>query len=135
MSKWYQTQKFKDLDYLWLQKLKESGFKDQEKTLGNDRVLTQKGSNAYRQAPQVVRDNKLRYYELIGQCVFSQKWTDDASRIIMFRRSEGVKIKDICLELKDKDLKCHRQTVRFTIRKYENLWGLRKWQPHQLKSK
>lgn len=124
--KFWQTQAFKDLEQKWYGKLEEKGFKDEEKTIRGDRVLRQRASNSYRGASQVEREAKLRYYEIL-QCYAGREiFENSVDKLVMERRSNGIKIKDISEELRNKKEKCHRETIRFIIRRYEIKWGLRK---------
>ena len=126
--------KLKKLKAEWDQKLKDDGFKDIEQTIGNQRVLSQRASNAYRQATTIEREAKQEYYRLLTQYTAQESFDNEADKIIMERRSNGTAIVDISKELKRLGFPCHKQTIRYHIRRYENHWGIKKWLPHQLTS-
>lgn len=126
---------FEELEKYWYDRLKKEGFKDIEKKVGNERVLIQRASNVYRQATEVERENKRSYYELISSHVQHEQFTDPTDELIMCRRAEGITIKEISAELKKLGERCHRQTIRFIIRKYELKWKVRNWNPDQLATK
>ncbi len=133
-KKYWTTKTFRQLRDKWYLKLDTSGFKDQEKVIAGEPQLSQYASNAYRQASDVVRDAKLRYYELMAQLMNDNKPDDEVDLIVMTKWIEGNKIKDISAELKRKGKRCHRQTIRYIIRKYENRWEVKKWKPEQMRS-
>lgn len=126
-KKFWQTKRFKELQREWDLKLAEAGFKDAETSTKGNRVLRQKASNCYRQACQVIREAKQRYYDMLGEGYHKETaWVDEVEGFVMEQRAHGVKIKRICEELKDMGERCHRETVRGIIRKYEVKWKIRK---------
>lgn len=124
--KFWQTKKFRELSEKWEALLAESGFVDAEKHSGGKSVLKQKATNCYRQASAVAREAKQRYFELLGAHFHKEEFTDDVEAFVMEQRSCGVKIKRICDELSAMDERCHRETIRGIIRKYEHKWGIKK---------
>jgi hypothetical protein len=125
----WKTKQFKKLQEKWYKKLK--GFNDIE----SNEKLKQNAPNCYRQADIVERNAKLNYYLLLGEKINENKFDCYEDKLIITRIAEGYQIKDISAELKKLKKKCHRQTIRFIIRKYELRWGLKKWNQEQLKSR
>jgi hypothetical protein len=128
--KFWQTPAFKELEREWHDRLREAQFKDAEK-LVNGRLVLRRSANglsdAYRDAPSSIeRANKLRYYEILGIGFNSTEFDDEVESLVLERRSEGTKIKHICEELRQLGERCHRQTVRHIIRKYELKWGIKR---------
>lgn len=124
--KFWQSQTFKELEKEWDEKLKESGFEDAEKAIGGIRVLRQRASNCYRSVSAVQRENKQRYFELLNSHSALELFEDRIEALIMARRASGYKIKQICEELRAMNERCHRQTIRLIIQKYELKWGIKK---------
>ncbi len=89
-------------------------------------MLRQHASNSYRSAPKVVRESKQRYYELLGHGYSGEEFSDPVEKIVMERKSNGISIKQISIELKTLNQRSHRETIRHIIQKYEVKWGLRK---------
>jgi hypothetical protein len=141
MPKFWQTPAFKALESEWYAKLQQSGFADIERKPPNDAsphpelVLRQNSANAFRQADQLARESRVAYFERVTELAAREPWINSADQLIMRRRGEGVLIKDIARELESLGLKCHRQTIRYVIRKFEVKWAIRKWKPEQLRSK
>jgi hypothetical protein len=135
MRKFWLTKKFKLLQKKWYEKLREADFVDVEHEFDGEFELTQRSSNAYRQASFIVRESKVDYYRLIGHYTHNEKFDDPVDEIVMKMVAEGAKIKAVSEELKRQGFKCHRQTIRYIIRRYENQWGIRRWNQKQLTSK
>jgi hypothetical protein len=109
----------------WEAKLHEVGFADAEKLINGYPVLRQRASNAYRQASLLERRQKLRYYELLGFGFHSETFDDPVEALVMERRSQGVSIHNICIELKAMGERCHRETIRHIIVKFETKWQIK----------
>lgn len=124
-KKYWQTPKFKELQDEWYARLKKAGFEDAELTIGNRQCLKQFARNCYRQANDIERENKRRYFELLSSQFQKETFSDKVERLVLMRRTEGVKIKQISVELKAMNERCHRKTIRLIIRKYERKWGIR----------
>lgn len=124
--KFWQTAKFKELERLWYERLESIGFKDAEKTINGNSVLKQRASNSYRAAHQIEREAKLAYYNLLAGYYQQATIQDPVERLVIERRSEGFKIKQISEELRRLEERCHRETIRNIIRKYEIKWGIKK---------
>jgi len=124
-QKFWQTKAFKELEREWEFKLAQSGFSDAEKTVSGKRVLRQRASNSYRSERRVARENKQRYYELLGQFFHEEEFSDRVEELVMERRSRGVTITSISGELKEMGERCHRETIRHIIQKFEKKWNIR----------
>lgn len=116
----------------WNDVLIDDGFVDQEKLVNNELELKQFSSNAYQQAPELIRENKQTYYEILLQKVQIEEFDNKADKIIMSRTAEGYKIVEISKELKKIKQSSHVETIRYIIRRYENKWGVKKWKPEQM---
>ena len=124
--KFWQTQTFKEIEDYWYGQLERFGFKDAEKTINGNSVLKQSASNSYRNAKQVERDAKLAYYSLLQGHCNQEAFQDDIEKLVIERRADGFKIKQICEELRSLNERSHRETVRKIIVKYELKWGIKK---------
>lgn len=125
--KFWQTNEFKRIEKEWYEKLKEEKFQDAEQTINGKALLKQQSSNCYRGKSKIERENKLRYYELLGHFFSEEKeFQDWVESYIMQRRSDGVKIIHISKELEWANERCYRGTIRKIIQKYERKWGIKK---------
>lgn len=115
---------------VWERKLKDSGFVDIEKTVNGERVLAQFSNNAYRQVPAVSRETKEQYYRIIYHKAQETQFKSFFDKVVMRLYAEGFSLSDIA-----RLLSIHRQTVRFTVRRFENQWNLKNWLPHQMNLK
>lgn len=121
-KRFWQTEKFKELQKEWEKILKASGFKDQEQ----NGKLTQNAGNSYRtQIPEVI-ENKRRYYELLGHGHHQEDFSDPVEKYVMERRSQGAPLKEIRQELRAAGKKNGRETIRKIIRYYEQKWEIKK---------
>lgn len=125
-QKFWRNPSFKKLEQKWDMVLTKSGFCDVEKKVNGARCLKQRANNSYRSADSIRRELKQRYYELLGHGFHENVFIDPVHELIMERRSRGVKIKDICIELKKKKERNNRDTVGLIIRIYEAKWGIKK---------
>jgi hypothetical protein len=132
MEKYWETNSFKDLKQTWYSKLEADGFKDAEKDCGDRQVLKKRSSDAYNQADQVVREAKENYYRQVAQRAMSEKFPRKADKVIMERHSEGWSRVKITAELRRLKIRLGYRTVQYTIRKYENLWNIKRWPKHKL---
>jgi hypothetical protein len=124
--KFWQTAKFKELEREWNERLARSGFRDAETTVNGRPLLKQRASNSYRGATLVERENKRRYYELLGVHAHAECFTDWVDCVVLHWRATGAKIKTISQILETLGERCHRETIRGIIRKYEMKWGIRR---------
>lgn len=124
----FNSKSFKELEALWNERLVESGFKDVEKMKRNgERVLRQRSTNVYRQASQSVRMSREKYFQLIAENFYQTEFNREIDKTVMGLFAEGVSIKNIVLELKGQNISIHRQTIRFIIRRFEHIWGIKYW--------
>ena len=128
-QKFWQTETFKTLQETWEAKLRDDGFADAEILINGRRILRQRARNAHRGACALDRHTKQEYYNLLGRNFHAESFSDPVEALIMERRSQGMKIKNISAELKSKGERCHRQTVGDIILKYEEKWGLKRKPP------
>ncbi len=121
----WNTTQFKELEKEWYERLEKAGFKDVEKTVNGKSVLKQRASNCYRSADNIARENKQRYFELLGHAVSSEgDFKDGVELFVMEQRASGVSIRLICEELKKRGERNHRDTIRLIIRKFEKKWQI-----------
>lgn len=126
-TKFWQTHQFKALEKEWYEKLKEQNFDDVEEKINGKDKLKQWASNCYRSQHQIARESKLVYFELLGQFLHKETdFKDEVERFIMLRKSEGAPIKLISEELEAQGERCHRDTVRLIIQKYEAKWRIKR---------
>jgi hypothetical protein len=130
----FDSDEFKKLKRKWYQKIQRKGFIDQEKEVGQNTYLVQSSEYPFRHHGELQREARLQYYLFISQFVATEQWANSRDRIVMQSHAEGLKIKEILLKLERRGLLCHRQTVRFIIRRFENKWKLRRWQKRELTS-
>lgn len=125
MKKFWQTEKFRLIESVWEEKLRQSGFVDIE---SSNRKLKQNSANSYRTVVTQAIESKLRYFELLGQHFHEEQFTDEIERFVMERRSQGAKIKEIVIELKNMGVKrrVHRETIGLIIQAYEKKWKIKK---------
>ena len=128
-------QDLKSLVREWDLILAATGFKDIERTVGNDRVLIQFSSNAYRQADELTRESKIAYFDAICEKLNQTSFDNETDRYVMQKFSEGVRINQIVEELRSRGIGIHRQTCRYIIRRYETRWGIRTWSNKQMNLK
>lgn len=131
----FKTKQFLAIQKEWYQTLAKHGFIDQEKIVGDTHLLTQRSSNAYRQASKVSRNARLEYYRLIAHHLGEEKEISEVDFVVMTMISDGKKIKTISAHLGELGHVSHRQTVRFIIRRWETKWGIREWTLGQMNLK
>ena len=144
MPKFFESDDFKKLNAEWQEKLAISGFVDAEVPVKpQDTIFRGDGSyrlkvstgDVFRKDNIVELQEKAAYFDLLVSYVQNEEFPNKADKLIMTKRSEGMKIKEISEELKKRGFKSHRQTIRYVIRRYETKWLIKKWQPNQMKSK
>lgn len=139
MAKFWERPEFKSLEREWNMRLLASGFEDAEKVVGGERQLKQSAEYAYRRAEtvEIIRETKLAYFTLLAQRIADERCFEDASdRLIMELTAEGATIRAISQELKRLGMpKSNRDTIRYVRRRYEDRWGIRKWNPRDMVSR
>lgn len=132
MAFWH-SREFRRLYQLWEEKLRAENFEDAEEGDLDSRVLRQKASNVYRAAPATIREAKQLYFELLAERAQTAIFRNDIDQFIISLRSQGHNISEIAFQLQKAGCGRHIQTIRFVIRYYETLWGIKKWLPHQIR--
>lgn len=139
MTKFWKTQAFKELEKEWAEKLKQSGFVDEELNVNGYRILKQSAKFQFYLSSRALlfKETKEQYYELIAYNVHhEEKWPDESDRLIMEKTGEGWTIREISALLRSLGLKKHnRDTIRYIRRRYEHKWGLKVWKPIQMVSR
>jgi hypothetical protein len=134
-KKYYETLEFKALSKQWEKILEQEGLADAETSVGEKRALRQNASNVYRQMDPTRREAKELYFQQLGRCLHSVSlsFDNEVDKMVMVLRAQGAKITEICAALIEAGCSRYRRTVRLIIRKYEDRWGIRNWNPEQLK--
>lgn len=131
MSFW-KSEHFKALQHLWYERLRASGFKDEEQIRGNEMQLRQWSHHMFDIVPAKTLKFRQQYYLNISHYVESAKFNDPIDEFILRSHAAGWFIKEICEELERRGQCRHRHTVRYTIRRYLNDWGLAKFSQEQM---
>lgn len=124
--KFWHTKEFKELETKWYCELKKEKFNDIEERVNGTPLLRQRSNNSYGNASQIERENKLRYYELLGRYVHEEAFEDGIEQLIMQRKANGTTITLICKELEQMNERCYRGTVRKIIQKFEAKWKIKR---------
>lgn len=123
---------FKALQEEWYQRLKDEGFKDAEMVIDGKHTLENKRTREYQSTPKVVRETKEEYYAVLAQCVHCHWFDDDIERRVLTWYAQGRRIRDICDDLERMGEPRARDTIRYMVRRYEVIWGLRTYTRQQL---
>lgn len=129
---YWQSESFKSLQAAWYERLAKDGFEDAEELVAGEMVLKQVAAHPYRTADELGITTKESYYRLLGQNVQQSNFQSDIDRLILTMFAEGAKMKKIGDALRTMGHRRCRNTICFTIRKYEMRWGLRSYTPKQL---
>ena len=131
---YWQTTAFKDLQEAWYERLAADGFRDVERLVGSEMLL-----DSERRLPEDTREITEHYYQIIASKIHEAEFRNDIDRLVLTSYCEGKKIQTICEELRTlckppcfRLPRRSRHTIRFIVRRYEALWGLREWTPQQL---
>lgn len=128
----------KELQIAWYERLQICGFQDAEQIISGEFELRQKAAHparVYRGETDTSRVAKEDYYRQLSAYVHVERFRSEIDRIIMMMFADGVKIKNIIEELSNRGISRCRNTIRFTVRKYEMKWGLREYTLKQLNKK
>lgn len=128
----WKTDHFKALQRAWYQRLAEDGFRDAEELEDGDLVLKRHAPPLYRCEEEMRRELRESYYLTMTQKLREAEFRTDVDRIILTGYCEGKKAVTICEELRRLGMPRFRHSIRFTVRRYEVLWGLRQYTPRQL---
>jgi hypothetical protein len=116
-----------ELQRFWDEKLKESGLKDAEKTVRGKRVLKDTASSINKKSKQTVWVEKSNYFELVTENIVKTNFETLTEELVMRKHAEGKGISEIVQDLQNLKIKIYRGTIRFIIRRFEHLWGIREW--------
>lgn len=128
----WKTREFKELQAEWYAKLKVSGFQDAEVLIDGEPLLRQGADHPYRYSEPTARVCKEAYFRILSEYVRQAPFRNKTDRIILVLRAEGAKIQQICDTLAFLGRGRYRGTIRYTIRKYEMQWGIRRYSPKEL---
>ena len=132
----WKSANFKALKDAWYERLKEDGFQDAEKEVGDSMELKQRSGAPFRHAKsELDRKSKEEYFTLLAQHIHESEFRNDIDQLILTWYANGLKIKEICQQLIALDEYRCRNTIRFTIRRYEARWGIRAYNRRQLNLK
>ena len=131
----WKSPSFKTLQADWYQRLEDEGFEDIEEMICGDMMLRQIASHAYRDLDPLEITSKEAYYRLLGQHILVEPFQNDVDKLILTMFAEGAKIKRIREALITRGKGRCRNTITFTIRKYEMRWGMREYTTKQLNRK
>ncbi len=149
MSYWNDPN-FQALQKAWYQRLKSEGFRDAEELRGGEFELKEWASHPYmnerkkvkwrevgdkeKAAEQVkngIREKEL-YFNLVSHCALNEQFPNQVDQLILNMYAEGARICEICEAISRLGTTRCRNTVTFTIRKYEMKWGMRAYTQKQL---
>lgn len=129
----------KALQKIWYQKLKDSGFEDIERGGSIVFETVTSSSNKIRTVYVKKEDREIEeeYYRRLYEAAHSEtaRYKNKADKIILTNFSNGVSITEIVEILCQRGCPRHRHTIRFVIRRYEMLWGIRFYNKDQLGNK
>lgn len=126
---------FKKLQQKWYKTLANLGFKDIEEIKGEELVLKETASFCYRHSPdQFDREMKEEYYRCIAQLVYDEdtEFRNATDRHILMMHAEGMNAKKIIEDLSSLGISKNRNSIRYIIRRYEMLWGMKQYNSKQL---
>jgi hypothetical protein len=126
--KFYQTDEFKIQEDYWNRKLHREGFNDHEVHSRNGRILKTVDPLNYIRNYQA---GTAEYYSLVSQNILQFKFECVEHRIIMEMVADGLKPREIVEKLKTYTISYHRMTIGYIIRRYEHIWGIRRWTAKQ----
>jgi hypothetical protein len=127
-------EEFRCLQKTWYRVLSDSGFKDIERFSGSELVLVQTAAACYRNTDHFTRLMKEEYFRCMAKMANDEEteFRNEIDRYILVRHSEGAMINVIMTELEARGMKRNRASIRFIVRRYEDAWGIRKYEPRKL---
>ncbi len=129
----WKTKEFKALQDAWYRRLESLGFQDAERSIGHEMRLKKLASHsAYRDADELTIESKTQYFNILSEKINEAEFLSEVDRLVMTWYCDGMNIKHICIELDKLGMKRGRDTIRWTIRKYEMRWGMKQYTPRQL---
>lgn len=123
---------FKALQKTWYKHLEDSGFKDAEMMVDSRLTLKESACKPYRKAPEVIRETREAYYNILAQKIQEAEFIHEIDKLILTWHADGMKAVSICIELQAIGVSLNRNTIRYRIRRYEAAWGIREYTPRQL---
>lgn len=128
---------FKKLQEHWYEKLYDEGFEDVEEFKNGELVLKKFATQRFYRLNKFHRETRLEYFIILSEVALSEDtiYKNPADKHILIRYAAGAQIKVIVSELKALQTPRARDSVRFIIRRYEMLWGLRNYTNKQLHKK
>ena len=138
---YWETSSFKALQADWYRRLKEDGFQDAERVVelpqpdGTTKTylkFKRTSSHAICETTVEQKEQKEAYFRLLGQLVHVSEYESEVDRLILNMFADGERIKKIVETLALFGTSRGRDTVRWTIRKYEMRWGLKEYTQRQL---
>lgn len=148
MAQFWRTKEFKNLEDIWNEKLKDSGFLDHESDKG--KIKKNGTENNYLASDQLLREVKEEYHSQIGyfanntDVLNGEKdlslfvyacFPNELEKLVMVRHSEGATIKEIVEEIHVHGLTRDRKTIRYIIRRWQMKWGIKSWSLRQMNLK
>lgn len=126
---------FRALQQTWYERLRDEGFQDAEEFVDGEMVLKHSAVHPCQLKDKTTCETKEEYYRVLAQRAQESSFQNDVDHFILALYAEGKKIKLICEELQKRGTRRCRNTVTFTVRRYEMKWGLRVYSPKQLNRK
>lgn len=97
VTKFYNTKKFEDLNKVWKDKLKESGFEDIEQD--EDHLKTWHSKRFKTRSAREYGKEKLEYYRRARQFLHEYSFKNEAEYKVWKMHSDGISLADIDLSL------------------------------------
>ncbi len=133
---YWKSSSFKALQKAWYQLLKDAGFQDAEKNIGDEMELKQHAAYPLRHLKSDLdRQSKEEYFNLLSQNIQDTEFVNEVDETVLVLYSDGKKIKEICAYLNEIGEQRCRAAIRFIIRRYEMKWGMKTYTPRQLNRK
>lgn len=129
---YWKNQHFKALQAAWYKRLSDDGFEDAEEIIGDDLELSKNVYNTHWWINETDRIAREEYYDQLSHRVREFDFISIVDELILTWFADGKRIKDIVIDLRDMGKTRCRQTIMFTIRRYEMLWGMKKYTARQL---
>lgn len=141
---------FKNLQKIWYNKLRDTGFIDietadpfleQRLKIEHRRFFSKQNKHIGDRSVYAWREPaleaKIKYYLDLTHLVNDPKtyFRNDMDRIVMVMHSDGYRFPEIVRFLAAFGYKRKKRSIRYLIRRYEHLWGLRTYSPKQLNRK
>lgn len=121
---------------MWYERLGVDGFQDAEKMIGDRMELKQSATAPLKHVKnQLELETKTLYFRALSQCVHETVFVNDVEKFVMIAYADGQKIKSISIELENVGVNRSQAAIRYMIRRYEVLWGIRQYTRRQLNRK